>query len=405
MAIEVVMPQLGLTMSEGSVNRWLKPDGEAVKKGEMLFEVSTDKVEMEVEASDSGNLQILLEPGNVVPVGTVIAFLHSGGGRVAPAGMAANLVAPLPGETPPPAEGVPLVTLEADRILASPRARALASRLGIEIASVAAAHPGGRIVEADIQRAHDLLAAARPIAPPQESNGAAAPSLLTSAKIRKATAARMEESARNAPHFYLHSMADAERLYQLRSDLQPEIELRTGQRLTFTDLFVRALALTLRRNPEVNCSWQAAELIRWNDVNIGIAVQSADRLLVPVLRNADRMPLSEIAQARAGLVAKVREGRLALADLEEGRTTLSNLGPFGVDSFSPILNAHQSNILAVGRIAQRPCAHKGNVVVRWTVGLTFAFDHRAVDGVAGAKLLRTLVELVENPVRLLIDFN
>ncbi len=385
MAIEVVMPQLGLTMTEGAVNRWLKQDGAVVEKGEALFEVSTDKVEMEVEADHSGHLQILLEPERTVPVGAIIALLHPGAERAA---AAATVSRPVPAQTPISDAPDPEPDKRAakdGKIPASPRARALARRLGVDIHSVTPARPGARIVEADIQKAY----------------GAAVPAGAT--KSAKAAAARLEESFRTAPHFYLHSLADAEKLRQLRLDLLGEIESRTGGlRLTYTDLLIRALALALARHPEVNASWQDGDLVRWSDLSIGIAVQAGDRLVVPVLRDAGRLSLPQITQARAALVEKARSGRLTLADLEGGRTTLSNLGPFGVDSFSPILNPPQSSILAVGKIAQRPFVIDGGLAVRWTAGLTFSFDHRVVDGVAGANLLRTLVEYVENPARLLL---
>ena len=375
MAIEVVMPQLGLTMTEGAVNRWLKQDGDTVHKGEALFEVSTDKVEMEVEADHSGHLQILLEPERTVPVGAIIALLHPGERTASAMVSGASADAAANGAA------------SAGKIAASPRARALARRLGVDIRSVAPARPGARVVEADVQKASHGAVPARAASP------------------AKAAAARLEESFR-APHFYLHSVADAEKLHHLRLDLLGEIESRTGGlRLTYTDLLIRALALTLGRHPEVNASWQDGEVIRWSDLNIGVAVQAGDRLVVPVLRDAGRLTLPQITQARAALVGKARGGRLTLADMEGGRTTLSNLGPFGVDSFSPILNPPQSSILAAGRIAQRPFVIGGGLTVRWTAGLTFSFDHRVVDGVAGAKMLHTLVEYVEHPARLLLDSN
>jgi pyruvate dehydrogenase E2 component (dihydrolipoyllysine-residue acetyltransferase) len=383
MAIEVVMPQLGLTMTEGAVNRWLKLDGEAVEKGEALFEVSTDKVEMEVEADHSGHLQILLEPERTVPVGAIIALLHPGGERAA---VTAVVSRPAPAQAPVSESPVPArIAPREGKVAASPRAKALARRLGVDIHSVAPARPGARIVEADVRKAY----------------GAAKPALATTPA--KAMAARLEESFR-APHFYLHSLSDAEKLHQLRLDLLGEIESRTGGlRLTYTDLLIRALALAMGRHPEVNASWQDGDVARWTDLNIGVAVQAGDRLVVPVLRDAGRLSLPQITQARAALVEKARSGRLTLADLEGGRTTLSNLGPFGVDSFSPILNPPQSSILAVGKIARRPFVIDDGLAVRWTVGLTFSFDHRVVDGAAGASLLRTLVEYVENPARLLLD--
>ncbi len=401
MAIEVVMPQLGLTMTEGAVNRWLKQDGDAVEKGEALFEVSTDKVEMEVEADHSGRLQILMEPERTVPVGAVIAVLHpTGEHSVRWTAEAAESSHALPADRPQ----APFVAPDSytrdgpardGKVLASPRARALAIRLGVDINSVAAARSGARIVEADVRKAHET-ATALPVA--------TVPSR-TSATM-KAAATRLEESFRGAPHFYLYSLADAEKLRQIRLDLLSEIESRTGGlRLTYTDLLVRALALAIGRHPEVNASWQNGELVRWTDVSISIAVQAGDRLVVPVLRDANRLSLPQITKARSALVERARCGRLTLADLEGGRSTLSNLGSYGVDSFAPILNPLQSNILAVGKIAERPFVIDGRLAVRWTAGLTFTFDHRVVDGVAGANLLRTLVAYVENPARLLLDSN
>ncbi len=319
MPIEITVPRLGWSSEEGTFAGWLKQDGESVVSGEPLFALESDKVTMEVESLDKGTLRILAggpEPGTIVQVGQVLAYLTAPGEQI---------------ETAPP----PPV-----RKLASPRARARAKALGIDIATIEPAPGARRIVEADVLRA---AAAAAP-AP------AASP---TVPRARKIIASRLEESFR-APHFYVHAEADAAFLAKTRDDLLPEFERTHGVRLTYNDLLVKAIALAVRDNPAVNTQWREGSIAALDSIDIGLAVQTRETLLTPVIRRADRLPLTGIARARQSLVERCAKGTVTPADLEGGSVTLSNLGPFGVDRFQAILNPPQSAIVAVGKIAKRP---------------------------------------------------
>lgn len=365
---DVVMPQLGMTMTEGSVLRWFKQPGERIEKGEPLFEIQTDKVNMEVEATTAGLVsEVLLAPEVVVPVGTVIA-------RITGENEAAEVV---------PA-----------RRLASPRARKLAADKGVDIALVEA--KSGRIVEADVVRYLEARAAAAPAVV------AAAPAPAPAASIRSVIAGRMMESVQTIPHFYLTVWADATPLEQLRRELIPVVERKAGVRLTFTDLLVKAMALAVAEHPNANAIWTGDRSERREGVHIGVAAQFGEKLLVPVVKDADRLSIVDLAAKRSELVERGRAGKLTPADLEGASLTLSNLGPFGVDQFQAIINPPESAILAVGRIAPRPAVVNGELKVRTTVALTLGVDHRIIDGEAAALFLRSIVRAVEAPYTLVM---
>ncbi len=358
---DVVMPQLGMTMTEGSVLRWLKRPGERVEKGEPLFEIQTDKVNMEVESVAAGVVsQILLEPEITVPVGTVIARITGAD------------------EASPP------------RRLASPRARKLAAEKGLDIAQVEA--QGERIVEADVMRYLESRGAV-------EATATAAPA----PAVRHIIAERMTVSAGTIPHFYLTAWADATALAQMRRDLLPVVERKAGVRLTYTDLLAKAMAMALAEHPGVNVIWKEGRAERREGVHIGVAAQFGERLLVPVLKDADKHSLIELAAMRSELVERGRAGKLTPADMEGASSTLSNLGGFGVDQFQAIINPPESSILAVGRIAPRPAVVEGELKVRTTVALTLGVDHRSIDGAAAALFLRARVRALEAPYTLVMS--
>ncbi len=361
--VDIVMPQLGLTMTEGSVTAWLKKPGEKVEKGEPLFTVETDKVEMEVESTATGYLnEVLVEAGQIVPVGTVIARV--GDGKVA--------------------VGVPALHETA----ASPRARKLAKELGVDITAVRPSR-GHRIVEEDIRRHHaerqHLAVNPQPTPAAREETG------------RKVIAERLSASFQQAPHFYLGAEVIAAELVRLREKLGSAVLERASVKLTYTDFFLMALARALFEHGDMNASWQAGALVKNATVDVGFAVQGATSLLVPVIRNADRLQLADLAKQRAALADKAREGKLTLAEMEGGGATLSNLGPYGIDWFQAILNPPQSVIVSTGRIASRPAVIEGQMTVCPMLTITASADHRVVDGVAAARFLARIKELLENP--------
>lgn len=347
MPYEILMPQLGLTMTEGAVSTWLKNLGDRVEKGDLVFTVQTDKVEMEVESFGRGYLErILVAPEQVVPVGTVIAVLT---------------------ENPPGAE--PASTSQP----VSPRARRVAQELNVDLTAVKPAK-GNRITEDDVRLYHGK-----------------APDRVSAA--RKVTARRMIASFQTAPHFYLGVEANAAELVKVRERLEGKP--------TYTDFFLKALAVALAEQPHVNEHWRDGEIVRNKSVDIGFAAQTDTGLVVPVLRNADRLSFAELARERAALTGKAREGRLSLAEMEGGSATLSNLGHVGIDWFQAILNPPQSVILATGRIAKRPVVVDDRIEAQPTVALNLSADHRVLDGVAAANFLARIRELIEAPSRLL----
>jgi pyruvate dehydrogenase E2 component (dihydrolipoamide acetyltransferase) len=365
---EILMPQLGLTMTEGAVTTWLKEPGDRVDKGDLVFTVQTDKVEMEVESFGRGYLeQILVAPEQVVPVGTVIAILS---------------------DQPPGTAAAEPVTRPA-----SPRARRIAQELNVDLASVKPAK-GNRITEDDVRLFHQAKNGT-PVSQPVSSP----PPLLAT---RKVTAQRMTSSFQTAPHFYLGVEANAGELVTLRDGLVQSIITRFGVKLTYTDLFLKALAVALTEHPDVNGFWSDGSIARNKSVDIGFAVQTANGLVVPVIRDTDRLSLFELARERAALTVKAREGRLSLAEMEGGSATLSNLGHVGIDWFQAILNPPQSVILATGSIAKRPVVAGDQILAQPTVALNLSADHRVLDGVAAANFLARIRELIESPSLLLI---
>jgi pyruvate dehydrogenase E2 component (dihydrolipoamide acetyltransferase) len=381
---EVIMPALGMAQTTGIVVQWKKQAGDQVAKGEPLLEVETDKAVVEVEAPASGTLaSISAEAGAEVPVGTAIAvILGPGEAAGAPTKPAIDAVRAEPepaarASVPDNAQTASGQTAEARLRAASPLARRLAAEARTDLESVAGTGPDGAIQVADL-----------PEAPSGESE-------LEVGRTWRIMAERTA-SAWTAPHFYLTREVMAEPLVAYRAGLAER-----GEKVTVTDLLVKLSALTLKGHPHVASAWRQGRLIKGSRISIGVAVASEDGLTVPVLPNADRKSLSEIATWREGAVERARAHRLSPADLDGGVFTITNLGMHGVDAFTAILNGGQACILAVGRIAERPVARDGKVLAAQTMILTLGCDHRAVDGARGALFLKDLVAAIEDPAKLL----
>jgi pyruvate dehydrogenase E2 component (dihydrolipoamide acetyltransferase) len=376
---EVIMPMLGMNQDTGKVVRWLRAEGDSVAKGDPLFEVETDKVTVEIEAPAAGTLHgISAAVGEDVPVGRAIACLLAEGES---------------GES----ESQSLESRTADRAiirprrsLASPKARRLASEQGIEIDRLSGSGPNGAVVAADVERHTAAAAQALPV----ESAGEA----FEVGSVWRVMAERTQQSWQEVPHFFLSCEVDATRLDGWRATLRKR---PSGAAVTHTDLLVRLAATALQEHPRVNATWRDGTIVANGQVNIGIAVAVDEGLVVPVIADADQLELLEIAARRAELVAAARERRLRPADVQGGTFTISNLGMFRVDSFMAIVNAPQAAILSVGRIAQRAVVADGAIVARSTLVLGLSFDHRVVDGAAGARFLDTLAALVEEPASLI----
>ena len=389
MATEVRLPRLGQGMEAGTIVRWLKAEGEPVRKGEPLYELDTDKVTQEVEAEADGILLAILVREGEAPVGALVAQIGAEGEAVPPApepvGETPKQEPTPPPDSAPPSSSEPERESRAARLKASPLARRLARERGVDLAAIRGTGPEGRIVAEDVERG------GTPSAP---ATGAEA-EVVPLSQTRKTIARRLTE-AWQAPVFQLSVSADMTRALALREQLvarAAEGEIKP----TVNDVLTKLAAAALVRHPAVNAHFAGEAIHRFRSAHVGIAVAAPNGLVVPVIRDADRRSLAEIAAARADLVARARAGKLALADLEGGTFTISNLGMFGVEEFTAVLNPPQAAILAVGSIEERPVARDGQLVAAPLMHMTLTCDHRAIDGADGAEFLRTLRELLEEP--------
>ena len=393
MANEVKLPRLGQGMEAGTVNKWLKSEGERVEKGEPLFEVDTDKVTQEVESDYAGVLLKIVLPSGEAPVGQTIAYIGEQGEEVtaaepAEADSARKEAAPAAEPVPETRASVPTEARSPNgRIKASPLARRIARERGIDLSSVSGTGPDGRIVAVDLERG----AAAAP------ESAAATPSAgvesvpLTS--IRK-TIARRLTAAWQAPVFQLTVSADMTRANDLVARAR---ELNPGVRVTVTDLLAKVCGQALMRHRDVNVQFADDALLKFPTANVGIAVAAPAGLVVPVVRGVERLSLAELATARGEVVGRAREGKLTAKDLEDGTFTISNLGMYGIEQFVAVLNPPQAAILAVGATVDTPVVRDGAIEVRPMLTMTLTVDHRAVDGAEGADFLRTVKQFVEEP--------
>jgi len=370
--VDVEVPNQGLTITEATLLRWLKQPGERVEKGAALFEIETDKAVQAVESPEAGYLLLqLAKEGDVVPLGRVVAKLGTDASDRAPAEerQAAPALVTKPATSTAARAKESFDPAPRGKVQASPRARRAAKRLGLDLSRVDATGARGRHI-----RESDVLKAAESRAP--------------ASRIRQITAERAAASFRDAPHFYLTREASAESLMRAKEGLK---------NVTVTDLLVKALALSLRAFPALNVQWRDGRALPLSRIDIGIAVETPQGLVVPVVRSADELPLLEMAKAREALVERARGGRSKPEDLAGGSFTLTNLGGLGVDQFQAVINPPQSGILAAGAIKPRPFAAGGTLLVQKTIFLTLSLDHRVVDGAEGARFLASLVEKLEGP--------
>jgi len=394
MITEVTMPKLGLTMEEGTILSWFKGEGEAIRAGEILLSVETDKVAIDVEAPINGTLlKIVVPSGITVPLGEVIAYIGN------PGDIIPEKIKPASGSSTPVAPGTritePAVAPAIGPIKVSPIARKLADENKIDLSTVHGSGPQGRIVEADIRA---ILSEREKVAQPRVVPAEVSYKLQSLTSVQKVTAQRMSESFRTIPHFHLSIELNAAPLVELRQKLLPEYEAGLGRRLTYTDLLLRALALLLPKHPLLNAAYHGESQVKlYEEINPGVAIAAGQGLVVGVIHHADRMSLEEIAQACHTLTVKAQERRLTPDDISGGTFTLTNLGMYAVDDFSPIINPGQSAILATGAIVERVVSESGKLMLRPTLRMTLAVDHRVADGIAGALFLKDLRDLLEVP--------
>jgi pyruvate dehydrogenase E2 component (dihydrolipoamide acetyltransferase) len=399
MAVDISLPRLGQGMEAGTIVRWLKSEGDQVEKGEPLYELDTDKVTQEVEADASGVLlKILAGEGEEIEVGKRIAVIGEEGEEVSTEVEEDEQEEGSPGaareeerergreaarEEPEPEAEEPEPSRVDGRVKASPLARRIARERGIELAKLTGTGPEGRIVAEDVERAAATPAHATVGAAPLEAE------VVPLTSVRKTIARRLTK-AWEAPAFQIAMSADMTRSLALRERLRDE-------QVTVTDVITKLSAIALLRHRELNAHFAEDELRIFPSAHIGLAVATERGLIVPVIRECERKSLVQLAAERGPLVERTREGKLTQADLEGGTFTISNLGMYGVEHFTAVLNPPQAAILAVGAIEEKPVVEGGELVVRPLMSLTLTCDHRAVDGSKASEFLRELKALLEEP--------
>jgi pyruvate dehydrogenase E2 component (dihydrolipoamide acetyltransferase) len=436
MATELKMPALSPTMEEGTLAKWLVKEGDEVKSGDILAEIETDKATMEFEAVDEGTIAKILVPEGTdgVKVGAPIAILAGEGEDVsatapkadtAPAEPPKAAAAPAPkaDETPkaaaapaqapvetPAAPPQPAATprTEGDRVKASPLARRLAEAQGIDLNALQGSGPGGRIVRADVDAAVGKAPAAAPAAPTTAAATPAPAAVSTEipheavklSNMRKTIARRLTEAKQTIPHYYLTVDIQLDALLKLRSELNKGLESR-GVKLSVNDLLIKALAVALIEVPTANVSFAGDQLIKYSRADISVAVAIPDGLITPIIVGADTKSLSVISKEMTDLAARAREGKLQPHEYQGGTASISNLGMFGTKQFDAVINPPQGMILAVGAGEKRPYVINDSLQIATVMSATGSFDHRAIDGAEGAKLVAAFKRLVESPLGML----
>jgi pyruvate dehydrogenase E2 component (dihydrolipoamide acetyltransferase) len=398
-ATEVKLPRLGQGMESGTIVKWLKAEGEPVKKGEPLYELDTDKVTQEVEAEADGILLSIAVRDGEVPVGQTIAVIGEAGESFEVAAPSPPEPAAAPdaaAEPEPESESEPVasapVTANGDRIKASPLARRIARERGIELSALTGTGPEGRIVAEDVERAAVGAAPAPPGAAPSPVEGVEVVPLTS---LRKTIARRMTE-AWQAPAFQISMSADMSRALELRARLV-ELQAGEGAKPTISDVLTKVCAAALMRHRAVNARFAGDAVELYPTANVGIAVALPGGLVVPVIPSCERKTIAELAAARADAVGRARDGKLTQADLDGGTFTISNLGMYGVEEFVAVLNPPQAAILAVGAIEEKPVVRDGELEIVPLMHMTLTCDHRSLDGATAAEFLGTVKAFLEEP--------
>ncbi|WP_372622837.1 pyruvate dehydrogenase complex dihydrolipoamide acetyltransferase [Falsiroseomonas sp.] len=443
MATNILMPALSPTMTEGTLARWLKKEGEAVKAGDIIAEIETDKATMEVEAVDEGVLGKIVVAGGTagVKVNDVIAVLVEPGEKADAVPAAKPAPAPAtpktePAPAPAPRAEAPVQATTpsvapaanghsgGDRIIASPLAKRMAQQAGIELSGLNGSGPNGRIVKADIEAALAKGPAAKAAPAPQaQAAPAAAPApaprapaapvnlaalgphqAVPHSTMRKVIARRLSESKATIPHFYVTMDIELDALLKLRGQLNAASpkEGPGAFKLSVNDLVIKAAAVTLRRIPKVNASWTDEAAILYDDVDISVAVSIPDGLITPIIRKADQKGLAAISAEMKDLAARAKSGKLKPEEFQGGGFSISNMGMYGVSDFSAIINPPQAGILAVSAGQQRPVVKDGALAVATVMTCTLSVDHRIVDGALAAEWIAEFKRIVEQPLSLML---
>ena len=389
MATEVIMPALSPAQETGILIEWFKEEGDLIEKGEPLMEVETDKANVEVEATTTGILaNITVNLGDEIPVGKVIALILADGESVpeskkeyssSETKVSEEDTAQLQTTISNPLD--PSANLPTNKIVASPKVRQYAKKEGIDLSFIKGSGPNGVILMEDV-----LV---------NQSSTETEENDIPTSKGWRLMADRLTESWSSAPHFNLVRHLDVSNLVTYKKQVQEN----NSNRLTYTDLLIKLVSITLKEHPRINASWIDNKIVKNSEINVGLAVDFDGGLIVPVIHKTDELSLGEITNRRKDLITRTQAGKLRSGDLDRGTFTISNLGMFDVDSFNAIINPPQAAILAVGRIVDKVVPVDGLPEVRPILTLNLSFDHRVVDGVRGAEFLKTLSNLIENPLQ------
>ncbi len=394
MAVEVVMPKFGLTMTEGTIQKWFISEGDTIQAGEAVFEVETEKVLYEVEAAADGTIAKLLYPLEaVVTVGLPVAVIAEAGedtaevaSKYAAAPAAAPQAAPAAARAAAP-QAAPAAEKKRGRVPVTPAARKLAKEHNIDLAGMTGTGPRGRITREDVQKVIDTGGRAAPA--PAEA--------IPLRGMRKVIAERMHQSLQASAQLTITTEVDVTQLIDRRQEVRQEFNV------TYTDFILQACAHALTQHRRMNAALEGTTIQVHNQVHVGLAVALDEGLIVPVVRDADKKSLKDIAEEAKTLAEKARAGQLKLEEVSGGTFTVSNLGMFNVDAFTPIINAPQSGILGVGRILEKPVIYRGEITKRSMLVLSLTFDHRVIDGAPAGAFLQTVADLLAHGNRISLE--
>ncbi|MFT6258504.1 MAG: pyruvate dehydrogenase E2 component (dihydrolipoamide acetyltransferase) [Rickettsiales bacterium] len=417
MPIEILMPALSPTMTEGSLAKWIKKEGDTIKSGDVIAEIETDKATMEVEAADEGILgKILVAEGTEnVPVNGLIGLILEEGEDKSALDSYQSECAKKSPETKTEAPKVEAPKIEEvksqiqvtapqannSRIVASPLAKRIAADKNINLSNISGSGPRGRIIKDDVLNAKSSRSAGVINRNPEEF------SLSKNSNIRKVIARRLLESKQTVPHFYLSSDLNINKLMEVRKALNDLAELdaagKPEYKISVNDLVIKAVALGLKAVPAANSSWTDESILLYNNVDVSVAVAVDGGLITPIIRNADQKSLQEISAEMKILAKKAKDGKLQPEEFQGGGFSISNLGMYGIDSFQAIVNPPQSCILAVGAGVAKPIVVGGDIDIATIMNVTLSSDHRSVDGAVGAEFINALKKFIENPIAMLVS--
>lgn len=414
MAVEIIMPKLGMAMKEGTISLWRKQVGEVVKKGEPILEVSSEKIEIEVESPGDGILlDIAVQEGVPVPVATVLGMIGQAGekvGEMAKAREEAAATAAAPKLEPtsaPSSEKSGMLTAPVNKqIKASPVAKKIAEENGLDLATVTGTGPQGRITKEDVEKALERLhqpqpqGTAQPIQPSAPMVEEVHRTAVTG--IRKVIAARMKDSLQQSAQLTMNMKVDVTDLFSLQSQAIAHVQMQYEMKLTLTDFIARAVTMALQEHKQMNSAWVEDEIHRFPDVHLGIAVALEKGLVVPVVRSANRLSFIELAKSIKEVSTRARSAQLDPAEMTGSTFTITNLGAYGVEHFTPVLNPPEAGILGVGAAEDHPVWNNEGWERRRMLPLSLTFDHRVLDGAPAALFLQTVKKYLEQPYLLLL---